>query len=94
MTLKTNQDIYTNPLGIDLTKLQWGNFAEALNGAVGARPSWDYLANSVVATVLSLFIGITVGTLAGYGLTRAEGKVAAVMSRTMIILFTVPILST
>jgi ABC-type glycerol-3-phosphate transport system permease component len=93
-SVKNSKDILTNPLGLDFSNIRWGNFAEALQGTTGGRPLWDYLGNSVVATVLSIILGVSLSILAAYGLARAGDRFGFIMNRTFTILLTIPILAT
>jgi len=93
-SLKSNIDIFSNPLGLNLGDIRFGNFVEALNGPVGGRPLWEYLGNSFVATILSIVLGMTLGVLAAYGLARSDSRRIATVNRIFTFLIAVPILAT
>jgi ABC-type glycerol-3-phosphate transport system permease component len=93
-SLKSNKDIYANPLGLNFGSIKWSNFLDALNGPVGGRPLWEYIGNSVVATAFGIVIGVSFGILGAYGLARSGGRLNLLMNRAFTILLTIPILAT
>lgn len=93
-TVKSNQDLFSNPLGIDLANIKWQNFVDALNGPVGGRPMWNYIGNSVIAAGFSLALAMATGVLAAYGLARSQGRTGRTMTLLFTLLVTVPVLAT
>ncbi len=93
-TVRSNNAIYADPLSLDLGGLRLGNYGQALQGAVGARPLSAYLLNSLLATVLSLGIGLVFGTLAAYGLSRSGPRATVLFTGMFAVLITIPILVT
>lgn len=93
-SLKTNNAIYRNPLGLDFATLRPENFIEALQGPQGGAPLWTYVGNSVIASVGSIVIGMSAGILAAYGLARTQTKLSGILNRVFTVLITVPILAT
>jgi raffinose/stachyose/melibiose transport system permease protein len=92
-SVRNNKDIYASPIGLDLSRLDLGNFVEALNGPVGGSPLWVYFINSVIVTSCSLALGISVGILAAYGLARSTSPALMMINRYLTILITVPVLA-
>ncbi|MEA5118625.1 MAG: carbohydrate ABC transporter permease [Propionicimonas sp.] len=92
-SVRNNKDIYVNPIGLDLSRIDWHNYVEAFNGPAGGSPLWVYLQNSVIVTVASLAIGTTCGVLAAYGLARRTDRVMGAVSRYLSALITIPILA-
>ena len=93
-SVKSNTDMYSDPLGLHLNNIEWGNFLTALKGPVGGLPLWDYLKHSGIAVFCSIVIGVSLGVLAAYGLARSGGRLSAVMTRTFTVLLTIPIMAT
>lgn len=93
-SVKSNKDIYADPLGLDFGRMKWGNFWAALQGPVGGSPLWDYLGNTLIASVCSIALGLSCGILAAYGLARSGGGLIGGVNRLFTILITVPILAT
>lgn len=93
-SVKSNNEIYSNPLGIDLSDLRLGNFGEALRGPAGGAPLWAYLGNSLLVTVVSIALGMSAGILAAYGLVRVSSRLTRLLNQVFTVLITVPILAT
>ncbi len=93
-SLKSNIEIFRDPFGIDLASLKFENYTDAWAGPGGGRPLATYFVNSVVASSVSLLLGISVGTLAAYALARARGAASRWMHIWFIVLLTVPVLVT
>lgn len=65
--LKTNKEIYTNPVGLPAAP-QWENFLMAIEkGKI-----LTYAANSIIVTVISVILIIILQTMCSYGLYRLQ----------------------
>jgi ABC-type glycerol-3-phosphate transport system permease component len=93
-SLKSNLEIFQDPFGIDLANLKLENFADAWAGPGGGRPLATYFVNSVIASSVSLVLGISVGTLAAYALARSRGAASRWVHVWFVVLLTVPVLVT
>jgi ABC-type glycerol-3-phosphate transport system permease component len=93
-TVKSNTEIYSDPLGINFSDLRFYDFIDALKGPVGGAPLMDYVGNSVIATLSSIIIGMSTGMVAAYGLARVESRLTKVLTRVFTVLITIPILVT
>ncbi|MFF4616196.1 carbohydrate ABC transporter permease [Nonomuraea jabiensis] len=90
LSLHSTSDIYAHPLGLGG---QWvlSNYADAWRGVVGGAPLSTYIINSVLVALCSLAIGVTCGSLAGYGLARATRGLSNAVSRVMVLALSVPL---
>jgi len=69
-SLKSNGDLFGNPLYALPEEFQWGNFVEAWKeGNLGM-----YMKNSLIISVIKVPLGIFVAALAAFGLTRLNFK--------------------
>lgn len=69
-SLKSNGDLFGNPLYALPEELKWGNFVEAWKeGNLGM-----YMKNSLIISVIKVPLGIFVAALAAFGLTRLNFK--------------------
>ena len=93
LSFHPTSDIYAHPLGLG-GRWQLSNYADAWQGAVGGAPMSVYLVNSVLMAACSLVIGVSVGSLAGYGLARATARLSAAVSRVMVLALSVPLVVT
>lgn len=92
-SLKSNTDIFADPFGIDLANLRFENYLTAWNGPPGGGPLWQYVANSAIATTGALLIGMTLSTLAAYGLSRSDGVISLFVMRLFTFMLAVPVLA-
>jgi ABC-type glycerol-3-phosphate transport system permease component len=90
LSLHSTNDIYAHPLGLGG---QWklSNYGAAWRGVVGGAPLSTYLVNSLLVSLCSLAIGVTCGSLAGYGLARATKRLSNAVSRTMVLTLSIPL---
>lgn len=69
-SLKSNGDLFGNPLYALPEEFKWGNFVEAWKeGNLGM-----YMKNSLIISVIKVPLGIFVAALAAFGLTRLNFK--------------------
>ncbi|MET7330437.1 carbohydrate ABC transporter permease [Nonomuraea sp. NPDC005650] len=90
LSLHPTSDIYAHPLGLG-GKWVLSNYADAWRGVVGGAPLSTYIINSVLVALCSLAVGVTCGSLAGYGLARATRGLSNAVSRVMILALSVPL---
>jgi ABC-type glycerol-3-phosphate transport system permease component len=90
LSLHPTNDIYAHPLGLG-GRWDLSNYAAAWRGAVGGAPLSTYIVNSLLVTICSLAIGVTCGSLAGYGLARATKGLSNVISRIMVLALSIPL---
>ncbi|MCO6007993.1 carbohydrate ABC transporter permease [Actinoallomurus purpureus] len=90
LSLHPTNDIYAHPLGLD-GRWQLSNYTAAWRGVVGGAPLSTYIVNSLLVALCSLAIGVTCGSLAGYGLARATRGLSNVVSRIMVLALSVPL---
>ena len=90
LSLHPTSDIYAHPLGLG-GKWVLSNYADAWRGVVGGAPLSRYIINSVLVALCSLAIGVTCGSLAGYGLARASRGLSNTVSRLMVLALSVPL---
>ncbi|WP_314177170.1 carbohydrate ABC transporter permease [Streptomyces winkii] len=90
LSLHPTTDIYAHPLGLD-GRWVLSNYAAAWRGTVGGAPLSTYIVNSLLVTLCSLGIGVTCGSLAGYGLARATRRLSGAVSRIMVLALSIPL---
>lgn len=90
LSLHPTNDIFAHPLGLG-GRWVLSNYADAWHGAVGGAPLSTYIVNSLLVALCSLAIGVTCGSLAGYGLARATRGLSNVVSRVMVLALSVPL---
>jgi raffinose/stachyose/melibiose transport system permease protein len=90
LSLHPTNDIYAHPLGLG-GRWQLSNYTAAWRGVVGGAPLSTYIVNSLLVALCSLAIGVTCGSLAGYGLARATRGLSNVVSRIMVLALSVPL---
>ena len=90
LSLHPTADIYAHPLGLG-GRWVLSNYTAAWRGTVGGAPLSTYIVNSLLVTLCSLGIGVTCGSLAGYGLARATSGLSAVVSRIMVLALSIPL---
>lgn len=93
LSLHPTNDIYAHPLGLG-GRWQLSNYTDAWRGTVGGAPMSTYLVNSLLVALCSLAIGVTCGSLAGYGLARATKGLSNAVSRVMVLALSVPLVVT
>jgi raffinose/stachyose/melibiose transport system permease protein len=90
LSLHPTTDIYAHPLGLG-GRWELSNYIDAWRGAVGGAPLSTYILNSLLVALCSLAIGVTCGSLAGYGMARATRGLSNVVSRIMVLALSVPL---
>ncbi|MGW5692875.1 carbohydrate ABC transporter permease [Streptomyces asiaticus] len=90
LSLHPTADIYAHPLGLS-GRWMLSNYYAAWRGTVGGAPLPTYIVNSLLVTLCSLAIGVTCGSLAGYGLARATRALSGVVSRIMVLALSIPL---
>lgn len=68
--VKTNQELFSNPLFAVPKNIQWSNFADAWKGG----NMNIYMKNSFIIAVIKVPLGILVAAFAAFGLTRLRLK--------------------
>ena len=68
-SLKTTPEIFANAWSVPKTP-QWVNFSNAWNGVSGEPGLGPYFGNSVLITLITVFLILTTGAMATYALTR------------------------
>ncbi len=86
-SLKSNEEIFvTNPFGPPLTP-QWGNYVKAVtqfNIAV-------YFKNSVIVSIVSIFIGILFALMFTYVIARVKGRTTKILHSVIMLGMFIPI---
>ncbi|MCW2877472.1 MAG: putative transrane transport protein [Sphaerisporangium sp.] len=90
LSFHSTSDIYAHPLGLS-GDWQVANYVNAWSGGAGGAPFSTYIINSLLVAACSLGIGITAGTLGGYGLARAGRWLSTAASRIMVLALSVPL---
>jgi raffinose/stachyose/melibiose transport system permease protein len=90
LSFHSTSDIYAHPLGLG-GGWRLSNYANAWRGGAGGAPLSTYLVNSLLVALSSLAIGVSAGTLAGYGLARVGRRTGAAVSRVMVLALSVPL---
>jgi len=88
-SVKTNTQIIADPLGLP-DPLQLENYGTAWAGPPLSQPLWLMTLNSVMATGVGLLVGLAVGTIAAYAVSRGKGRVFGFAGRYFVLLITVP----
>lgn len=88
-SVKTNTQIVADPLGMP-DPFQLENYATAWAGPPLSQPLWLLTLNSVLATGVGLLVGLAVGTIAAYAVSRGRGQVFEFAGRYFVLLITVP----
>lgn len=91
LSLHPTADIYAHPLGLS-GRWMLSNYSTAWRGTVGGAPLPTYIVNSLLITLCSLAIGVTCGSLAGYGLARTTHALSGVVSRIMVLALSIPLI--
>ena len=85
-SLKSNGDLFGNPLYALPEEFKWGNFVEAWEeGNLGM-----YMKNSLIISVIKVPLGIFIAALAAFGLTRLNFKWEKPMYIFIILGMTIP----
>jgi ABC-type glycerol-3-phosphate transport system permease component len=90
LSFHSTSDIYAHPLGLS-GRWQVSNYTNAWRGGAGGAPFATYMVNSLLVALCSLGIGVTAGTLAGYGLARSGRRLSGAVSRIMVLALSVPL---
>ncbi len=93
LSFHSTPDIYAHPLGFT-GSWRLDNYVSAWVGAAGGAPIAVYLLNSFLVAVIALAIGVTFGTLAGYGLARVGARLGTAVSRVFVLALSIPLVVT
>lgn len=91
ISLKTDEQVNTNPLALPFASPQWGNYLQAWTHGGTTEGMGRALLNSVVITVVSVVLLIIVSSLVAYVIARRTSKMANGMYLVTVIGVIVPI---
>ena len=92
LAFKSNNDIFTNPLG--LLHVQWSpaNFGSAWNGPPGGQGFGVYLVNSAVVAAVAVAGCVLLGTFTAYFATLAGPRLRTAIVRGFLVATTMPLI--